>query len=493
MARVKSRDTAPEKLLRSALRKAGLRFRSSPSTLPGKPDFVLPSRKLAVFVDGDFWHGRQWQMRKHASLEGQFANSPSRQYWLAKIRRNMARDLASTAALLARGWRVVRFWETHVYKDVAGCVQTLETAAPDPQVARLPERTVAEFFAGIGLMRYAFQRQGWRIAYANDIDPKKAQMYRVHFGDEMDLGDVHAVDPAAVPAVSLATASFPCTDLSLAGARKGLSGKHSSAFWGFLNVLEAMGRRRPPLVLVENVPGFLTSSGGDDLHQALRGLNRLGYSVDLFLLDAVHFVPQSRNRLFLIGQPTGGVNATRPEPLQRFIDAHSDIDWTIRRLPDPPHRAMELRDLLEHDTPWWEPERSAYLLSQMAAPHRDVADRAIHKRRWTYGTVFRRVRQGRTVAELRTDGIAGCLRTPRGGSARQILFKAGYEKYYFRLLTGRECARLMGAGDFCLQVPANQALFGFGDAVCVPVVEWIITHYLMPLCNDMIRGRVLIR
>jgi DNA (cytosine-5)-methyltransferase 1 len=97
------------------------------------------------------------------------------------------------------------------------------------------------------------------------------------------------------------------------------------------------------------------------------------------------------------------------------------------------------------------------------------------------------------VAELRTDGIAGCLRTPRGGSARQILFKGGYGRYQFRLFSPRECARLMGADDFRIEAPLNQALFGFGDAVCVPVVEWIVTHYLMPLCTELIRGRVLIR
>ena len=129
----------------------------------------------------------------------------------------------------------------------------------------------------------------------------------------------------------------------------------------------------------------------------------------------------------------------------------------------------------------------------MVGVHRATAEEAIRKRRWTYGAVFRRVRQGRTVAELRTDGIAGCLRTPRGGSARQILFKGGYGRYQFRLFSPRECARLMGADDFRIEARTNQALFGFGDAVCVPVIEWIVTHYLMPLCNELIRGRVLIR
>ena len=85
------------------------------------------------------------------------------------------------------------------------------------------------------------------------------------------------------------------------------------------------------------------------------------------------------------------------------------------------------------------------------------------------------------MAELRTDGIAGCLRTPRGGSGRQILFAAGNGRFSVRLLTPRECARLMGVDDFTIKASLNQALFGFGDAVCVPVVEWIAKNYLNPV------------
>jgi DNA (cytosine-5)-methyltransferase 1 len=89
------------------------------------------------------------------------------------------------------------------------------------------------------------------------------------------------------------------------------------------------------------------------------------------------------------------------------------------------------------------------------------------------------------MAELRTDAIAGCLRTPRGGSGRQILIAAGFDKVRARLLTPRGCARLMGANDFIINVPQNQALFGFGDAVCVPVIAWIARNYIDPLLEEM--------
>ena len=127
----------------------------------------------------------------------------------------------------------------------------------------------------------------------------------------------------------------------------------------------------------------------------------------------------------------------------------------------------------------------------MSPLHRAVADKMISGARWSYGTVFRRMRNSKSMAELRTDGIAGCLRTPRGGSGRQILFKAGKGRYFARLLTPRECARLMGADDYRISAGVNQALFGFGDAVCVPVIEWIAENYLNPVVNDLIHSGTL--
>jgi DNA (cytosine-5)-methyltransferase 1 len=365
-----------------------------------------------------------------------------------------------------------------------------------------PEKNFAEFFAGIGLMRIGLECGGWNVAFANDIDEDKWQMYRDHFGDsgEFVLGDIHKLEDAAVPTVALATASFPCNDLSLAGARKGLEGAQSSAFWGFIDVLHKMDVcRRPPLVLLENVTGFLTSNDGIDFRDALVAVTKLGYAVDAFIIDAVHFVPQSRQRLFVVGQkaakavpmndsPKFFESDIRPPALADFILWHPEINWRIRGLPALPMRTQKLEDVLENLSPnsqmWWSPERCDYLLNQMSPKHRATAELMIHGSHTTYGTVFRRVRKNRSMAELRTDGIAGCLRTPRGGSGRQILFAAGEGRFSVRLLTPRECARLMGAGDFKLNVPLNQALFGFGDAVCVPVIEWIAKNYLNPVWDE---------
>src|SRR3989304_8504179 len=125
--------------------------------------------------------------------------------------------------------------------------------------------TIAEYFAGIGLVRMGLQPYGWQVSFANDISEKKYEMYKAFFPDAEKhyvVRDIFEVDPTIIPNTDLATCSFPCIDLSLAGNMNGIHGTHSSAFWGFVRILREQGRRSPPLILVENVPGWLHSNGG---------------------------------------------------------------------------------------------------------------------------------------------------------------------------------------------------------------------------------------
>ena len=365
-------------------------------------------------------------------------------------------------------------------------------------------KTFAEFFAGIGLMRLGLEQEGWSVAFANDISTDKYEMYETHFKDQQHMyliKDVHQLEPDEVPTVTLATASFPCNDLSLAGMRQGLGGKQSSAYWGFVRLLDRLGERRPRLVLLENVAGFLTSHEGRDFQAALLALNRLGYAVDPIMIDAGRFVPQSRVRLFVIGHVDNRCHAcesrdasrfyesdVRPKALASFIFDHPEIVWSIKSLPDLPVRSTTLGDIIEEipsDSPvWWSKDRVDYLINQMSTKHRLILATMMKSEGWSYGTVFRRIRKGRSMAELRNDGIAGCLRTPRGGSGRQILVQSGRGRVAARLLTPGECAALMGAPGFRIDTPLNKALFGFGDAVCVPAVAWIAKHYL----NEILKG-----
>jgi DNA (cytosine-5)-methyltransferase 1 len=180
-----------------------------------------------------------------------------------------------------------------------------------------------------------------------------------------------------------------------------------------------------------------------------------------------------------------------------FIQSHPELLWDIRILPEITNQRktleLALENIPEDDSRWWSRERAEYFLNQLSSRHLKAARHFIAQDHFSYGTAFRRIRNGRSMAELRFDGVAGCLRTPRGGSGRQILFRAGKGEYGVRLLTPRECARLQGVPDdsYKIEVKDNQALFGFGDAVCVPVVQWIAENYFNPLVSELIRGRVL--
>jgi len=375
---------------------------------------------------------------------------------------------------------------------------------------------VAEFFAGIGLAHLGLQPDGWKIGFANDHAPDKVLFYRHNFaeaGAYLDERDVHEVKPGDLPKISLATASFPCTDLSLAGAQKGLiDGKQSSAYLHFIELITQLGKNRPPLVLLENVVGMITSRRGRDLELCLTLLQKAGYTVDVFVLDARHFVPQSRPRLFVVGlrsdlQPAGHLGDAealrahspilRPQALMDFVAQHPNLPWSLRPLPAPVQTRRSLAEVLEQlpprDPRWWSAERAARLYAQMSPAHQEMVQVMMRAQEPRYGTVFRRMRQGRSMAEIRTDGLAGCLRTPKGGSARQILVQASRGEYAVRLLTARECARLMGADDYAFPegMSENKALFAFGDGVCVKAVQWISEHYLMPVATELIRGRVL--
>jgi hypothetical protein len=197
--------------------------------------------------------------------------------------------------LRGRSW-VRRFFEHH---NVApGSEIELErlsnrkyrlSVAQNGKSPKKPRAT--EFFAGIGLVRLALENQGWEVVFANDIDPDKAEMYRHNWPDDDHLvvGDIHKLSASDIPDCELFTASFPCNDLSIAGRWEGLSGKESSAFWGLIDLLDELGPRKPPLILLENVVGFLMRNSGSDFEEALLALNKQGYNVDAFILNAVHW------------------------------------------------------------------------------------------------------------------------------------------------------------------------------------------------------------
>jgi len=386
---------------------------------------------------------------------------------------------------------------------------------PDVKQARpIPGKTFCEFFAGVGLVREGLETSGWSCVYANDINPKKREMYEGRFGAEghFHLGDVwETVEVLArIPERPfLATASFPCVDLSLAGHWRGLDGEHSSTFFGFARALDALGDRRPRVVMLENVTGFITSQRGKDFESAARALAELGYWLDAFVLDAKSFVPQSRPRVFVVGfrDEEGALPAVRKSSRDWIVDEWSEIvdgsDKTIRpprlvnlmrsidlptgwaafHLPPPNSQRLDVSELIDLDDgqDWWDAAAVAKHLDMMSDLHRGSVDALLAEGNAFVGTIYRRKRGDKTRAEVRFDGIAGCLRTPKGGSARQIVIAIDGGRARMRWMSAREYARLQGAPNFPLVANTIQNLHGFGDAVCAPVIRWIDQHILTPV------------
>lgn len=354
-----------------------------------------------------------------------------------------------------------------------------------------------EFFAGGGMARLGLG-DGWSCLWANDFDPVKAATYRDNFRDaqgHFHEGDVWAVKPGDLPGrADLAWASSPCQDFSLAGARAGLEGGRSSAFFGFWMLMEALnaGGRAPRVIVVENVVGLLTSNGGRDFEALCSALAGQGYRFGALELDAARFTPQSRPRVFVVatrGAPPPDLVARGAFHTRAVCEAEQRLppdlreQWVWWRLPVPPARNSHIDAVLEPDdaVAWRDPADTGRLLGLMTPAHLDRLSRAGAQGR-AVGTVFRRMRHGAQRAEVRLDGVAGCLRTPRGGSSRQTVVVAQDGMVRSRLLTPREGARLMGLPDgYRLPKGDTAAFHVIGDGVAVPVVRWLAGHLLEPL------------
>ena len=366
-----------------------------------------------------------------------------------------------------------------------------------------------EFFAGGGMARMGLG-EVWDCAFANDCSEKKAQVYRANFADALKILRVDDVANIRIPELpgtpDLVWGSFPCQDLSLAGAGAGLSGERSGVFWPFLKLIKGLQdqERGPKIVVLENVEGILTSHDGSDFRTVIETLSKSGYRVGALTVDAVHFVPQSRPRVFFIAVSKDVC------PLTRFTKAapvagakypwHSEAlravqhslpnalkkDWLWWDMASPAPRALTIQDLLEphEEVSWSPPETTRKLLAMMS----DVNLAKVHKAKRlgtaVVGTVYKRTRNGVQRAEVRFDGISGCLRTPGGGSSRQTILLVEEERVRSRLLTPREAARLMGIPDsYALPSNYNDAYHVSGDGLAVPAVSWIEQELLRPLMN----------
>jgi len=383
-----------------------------------------------------------------------------------------------------------------------------------------------EFFAGGGMAR-AGLGQEWQCVFSNDFDFKKVAAYQRNWGDrgEVQPGDVGKVRADDLPTADLAWASFPCQDLSLAGGGAGLKGERSGTFYPFWDLMKHLidewkdtqegnneqthalsCERAPRVIALENVTGTLTSHGGKDFAAICKAFADVGYTYGAVVIDAALFVPQSRPRFFVIavrGDIDVAPGLVAPDPLDPFhtrglrravkgLSAAVRDRWVWWNLPTPLHRTSVFADIIEDEpasVAWHTPEETDYLIGMMSPINlakMTAAKRSGHR---VVGGVYKRTRQENGVkvqrAEVRFDDVAGCLRTPAGGSSRQLIVVVDGPVVRSRLVSSRETARLMGLPDsYKLPRRYNEAYHLTGDGVVVPVVRHLAHHLIEPLLAE---------
>lgn len=367
-------------------------------------------------------------------------------------------------------------------------------------------QTFYEFFAGAGMARAGLGPK-WKCLFANDFDLKKSAIYRKNWeGNALVTRDVSKLKTSDIPGTaSLVWASFPCQDLSLAGLGAGLKGDRSGTFWPFWRLMEKLFEesRGPRIIVLENVCGMLTSHEGKDFTAIADALSSAGCRFGAVVIDAEEFVPQSRQRLFIIAIAAGtevpakltadGPTFRHTKALQTahgLLAAETAKNWIWWDIPQAARRKAKLADLIEENpasVPWHTPEETERLLAMMTGANRNKVAKAIASGGLHVGAIYKRTRADEKGvkhqrAEVRFDELSGCLRTSTGGSSRQVLLIVKGTDVRSRLISSRETARLMGLPDeYELPERYNEAYHLTGDGVVVPVVRYLAEKVFEPV------------
>lgn len=343
-----------------------------------------------------------------------------------------------------------------------------------------------DFFAGSGLVAEGL-KDFFTTVWANDISGKKAAVFRAnHDAGIFHLGPVEEIRGKDLPGAVLSWGSFPCQDLSLAGNMGGLSSSRSGLVWHWLRVMDELAET-PPLAVAENVVGLVSSAGGEHYRTLHGALSERGYKVGAVTLDASWWTPQSRKRIFVIAVhhtlPTAALESHQPIwcHSEAIVRAARGLNrWVWWNLPQPELQRPRLEEIIDFSAPCDSPEKRDRLLRLIPEKHMEKLRAAAPQMRVFPG--YKRIRNGRQVLELRFDGLAGCLRTPEGGSSRQFLVLRDQEGWRTRLLSVAEAAALMGVRkDYLIPGTYNDGYKAMGDAVAVPASRYLARSLLAPL------------
>lgn len=491
MSHVKSRDTQLENILCDALNAHGIRtFTRNDKTVFGKPDIVFKARKIAVFCDGDFWHGYNWE-------EAQNEIKSNRDFWFPKIEKNIARDTEVTKRLQAQGWTVFRFWGHEILKELPYCLSVILDelrTLPHP-----PYQTI-DLCAGIGGIRRGFELTGqFENVLSSEIDKYACKTYQHIFNEnpENDLTTDEFKTLVDNTAYDVLLAGFPCQTFSSVGLQEGFLNEEKGQI--FFHIVEIMKRTRPFVFFLENVERLVTHDGGNTFRTIIDTLvtelgyhvigvetdenNKLVFSPRSFVRNSKDFgVPQNRPRTYLIGFDT-----------ERFSPGH--LAHLPKELPLKREEPIygDLNDLLDQNVP------AKYY---MASGYLDTLIR--HRARQEgkgYGFGYRIVNEPGITHPIANTLLAtggsgrerNLIYAPQEGIAGRMIKgkKTPLNDKGIRVMTPSEWGKLQGFinyaflddnGDdhFTLPdgIPDVQLYKQFGNSVTIPVIEEMASFIL---------------
>lgn len=263
--------------------------------LEGKPDFIIPNSKIAIFCDGEFWHGKNHQT-------GSIKNNSI--FWDAKIERNIERDKEVNTLLEQANWTVLRFWETDIKNNTENCINQIISTIKSKSDKTI-KFTFVDLFSGIGGFRIPLEQLGGKCLGFSEIDKHAIDVYKKNFysfenDEEVELGNITKLNKLPFQDIDLMVGGVPCQAWSVAGKMKGFEDPRGK-LW--IDAIRLVKENQPKAFIFENVKGLIDPRNKSSLDLIVQSLRDVGYIINNpQLLNSYDFgLPQNRDRVFIVG------------------------------------------------------------------------------------------------------------------------------------------------------------------------------------------------
>ncbi len=298
MRKVQSKGTSIEKILEVALMQSRILY-CKPEQLientEGNPDFIIPKYRIAIFCDGDFWHGYTFDKEKIKN---------NKDFWAAKIEKNILRDTEVTTYLKNKNWKVFRFWEHEIKADVGKCIREIISYITNTFTEVKHKFTFVDLFAGIGGFRIPLEELGGKCLGFSEIDKYAIETYKQNFhgfnnAADIELGSITNLGKLPFEGIDLIVGGVPCQSWSVAGKMRGFDDPRGKLWHDTIRVIDL---NRPKAFVFENVKGLIDPRNRQNLELIIESFQNIGYSVKHQLLNSYDFgLPQNRDRIFIVG------------------------------------------------------------------------------------------------------------------------------------------------------------------------------------------------